>query len=56
MTSMLLPVTLPASTYRKLEEQARKEERHPIRQAQWLLKRALESNESDRTATAASGQ
>jgi hypothetical protein len=41
MRTTVLPVVLPAKLYAELERQARAQERHPVRQAQWLLKQAL---------------
>jgi len=57
MRTTVLPVILPAKAYAELERQARIQERHPVRQAQWILKQALGEPtappDSDLTTTAA---
>ena len=37
----ILPIVLPPSTYRRLEQEARAAERDPLQQARWILKQAL---------------
>ena len=42
MRSKLLPLYIPGDIYKRLEEAAFAEERDPIQQARWILRRALE--------------
>ena len=41
MQSRLVPIYLPKEIYSRLEEAAIAEERDPIQQARWILRRAL---------------
>ena len=40
-TKYVGPLRLDADDYRRLEEAARTEERDPLQQARWLIKRSL---------------
>lgn len=42
----ILPIVLPKPLYQELERQAYAEDRDPLQQARWMLKRAIESSES----------
>lgn len=42
MRSKILPIVLPSALYRKLELDGRAQERDAVKQARFLLKRALE--------------
>ena len=50
MRTKVLPIILPPSTYRRLELEARAQERDPVQQARWLLKQALGEPDTDRSA------
>jgi len=41
----ILPIVLPKPLYEELERRAYDEDRDPLGQARWMLKRALESSE-----------
>jgi hypothetical protein len=51
MRGKILPVVLPPDVYAELERRARAEERHPIRQATWLLRQALEVEPQEPTGS-----
>ena len=55
MRTRVLPIILPPSTYRRLELEARAQERDPLQQARWLLKQALGEPENDRSADLITG-
>jgi hypothetical protein len=59
MRTKCLPIVLPPSVYTRLERAARAEERDPLQQARWILKRALnapeETRPDSRLATATPG-
>lgn len=42
----ILPIVLPKPLYQELERQAYADDRDPLQQARWMLKRALETPES----------
>jgi hypothetical protein len=46
MATTIVPVVLPTKVYAELERQARAQERHPVRQAQWIIRQALQENSS----------
>ena len=50
MRTKVLPIILPPSAYRRLELEARAQERDPVQQARWLLKQALGEPDTDRSA------
>ena len=45
MRNKVLPVVLPPDAYRRLEQEARENDRDPHQQARHILKRALEDPE-----------
>ena len=53
MRTKVLPIILPPSAYRRLELEARAQERDPVQQARWLLKQALGEPADNRTAALA---
>jgi hypothetical protein len=52
MRSKVLPIILPSPAYAELERRARAEERDPVQQARYILRRALTDGEADRDAAA----
>ena len=50
MRAQILPIVLGPTVYRRLEEEARAQERHPLQQARWLLMQHLGEPENDRSA------
>ena len=50
MQGKMVPLVLSTDIYRRLEEAGAAEERDPVQQARWILKRALEDT-SDLGAT-----
>ncbi len=51
MRTRVLPIILPPSTYHRLEQEARAQERDPLQQARWLLKQVLSQGSDERSAT-----
>ena len=49
----VLPIVLPPPEYRRLQREARANERDPVQQARWLLKQALAQEATDRLTDAA---
>jgi hypothetical protein len=43
MRAKLIPLYLPPDLYSRLERAARAEDREPVQQAAWLLRRALDT-------------
>jgi hypothetical protein len=43
----ILPIVLPKPLYKQLEREAYAQDRDPLQQARWILKRALETSPSD---------
>lgn len=41
----ILPIVLPKPLYKELERRAYAEDRDPLQQARWMLKRALEDSD-----------
>ena len=50
MRNRVLPIILPPSAYRRLELEARSQERDPVQQARWILRQALGERGDDRSA------
>jgi hypothetical protein len=46
----ILPIILPKPLYQQLEREAYAQDRDPLQQARWILKRALEAPESKTAA------
>jgi hypothetical protein len=49
MRMKCLPIVLPPAVYTRLERAARAEERDPLQQARWILKRALDTEDEGNT-------
>jgi hypothetical protein len=43
----ILPIALPKPLYKELERRAYAEDRDPLQQARWMLKRALEISDQN---------
>jgi hypothetical protein len=48
-----LPLYLDGDLYSRLERRARAEDRDPIQQARWLIRRALEADKTEKLAVTA---
>jgi hypothetical protein len=46
----ILPIVLPKPLYEELERRALAQERDPLQQARWMLKRALEVSDQNNAA------
>jgi hypothetical protein len=52
MRAKILPIILGPTAYRRLEQEARAQERDPLQQARWLLKQALGEPKNECSAAA----